>query len=35
MAAAEYPSRRSRPRVYLSAAVICGYMGGFILLEEK
>jgi len=35
MAAAVYPSRRRMPRVYLSAAVICGYMGVFILLEEN
>jgi len=35
MAAAEYPSRRRTPRVYLSATVICRYMEVFILLEEN
>jgi hypothetical protein len=35
MAAAVYPSWRRVPRVYLSGAVIWGYMGVFILLEEN
>jgi len=35
MAAAVCPGRRRIPTVYLSVAVIWGYVGLFILLEEN
>jgi hypothetical protein len=35
MVAGGQPCLRRIPMVYLSAAVICAYMGVFILLEEN